>query len=166
MSLLHIQSTIEKTSLNKSSFIFHCLIRNCNQNDSIPDTEAESDDDDSNFEYYPRIEEKEMWDCFVTTKLEESSSNDKHKKLIKWAHVTLKIFTAIITSLLVLLTGLVSKGTLFFMAAQMKSTKDVVNGSRPLKYCSNLTTSQEKGIYAGISEEGIVAWHWFVKAIF
>ena len=142
------------------------MTRNFYENDSVSDTEAESDDNKSDLEYYPRIEEKEKWDRFVSTKLAESSSSDKHRNLIKWAHVMLKIFTAIISFILVLVTGLVSKGTLFFMAAQMKSTKDVVNGSRPLKYCSNLTINQEKEIYAGISEEGIVAWHWFVKAIF
>ena len=55
-----------------------------------------------------------------------------------------------------------AKGTTFFMLAQMKPTTHdgktyyAGNGSRPLKYCSNPPTDT----YAGIYEEGTIAWHW------
>ena len=76
----------------------------------------------------------------------------------------LLIFLTCNLSTLVLGAGIVSKGTLFFMVAQMKPIVSNVNGTgetsalgkgpRPLPYCT-----ASGGQFVGFTEKASVAWH-------
>ena len=74
----------------------------------------------------------------------------------------MKLLIMVIVFCVVLGSGIVSKGSLFFMLAQMKVTQihheNLVTGKRPLKYCED---GEDKDTYVGVSETGSVAWQWY-----
>ena len=101
-------------------------------------------DDRSSYHYQQTLEEKEKWDEFISTSRESGSASEKNTDLIQKASVALKIITIIVTFAVVLTAGVVSKGTLMFIVAQMAKTE--------ITTCSNGTVHK--------LEADTVAWLW------
>ena len=76
--------------------------------------------------------------------------------------MAMKLLIMLIVFIVVLGAGIVSKGSLFFMLAQMKVTlmdhENLATGKRPLKYCQD---GEHKDAYVGVTETGSVAWQWY-----
>ena len=65
------------------------------------------------------IDEKKPWDKYLTTKDSGGSASEKHTDFIRKAEVGLKIITILVTFCVVLTAGVVSKGALLFIIAQV-----------------------------------------------
>ena len=70
--------------------------------------------------YQKPIEEKKPWDKYLTTKDAGGSASEKHNDFIRKAEVGLKIITIVVTFCVVLTAGVVSKGALLFIIAQVR----------------------------------------------
>ena len=73
----------------------------------------------SDYIYVRQVEEKKSWDKFATTLEAGGSASEQHTDFIKKASVFLKLITTFIVFGVVLTAGVVSKGALLFMIAQV-----------------------------------------------
>ena len=128
------------------------------QNDtgtSSPETSGDEMDTDrssmASYRYIRAVEEKKKWDKFTSNEAEASSASEAHTDLIKKASVCLKMMTIFICFSVVLGAGVVAKGALFFMLAQVQN--NTVNG-RNVIYCNN-----QEG-FVTKTESTSVAWLW------
>ena len=94
------------------------------ENDSSSEDEglASSCSDASDNFYKKPIEEKKPWDKYLTTKDSVGSASEKHTDFIRKAEVGLKIITILVTFCVVLTAGVVSKGALLFIIAQVTNS--------------------------------------------
>jgi hypothetical protein len=92
------------------------------ENDSSCEDEGlgRSCSDASDNFYQKPIEEKKPWDKYLTTKDAGGSASEKHNDFIRKAEVGLKIITIVVTFCVVLTAGVVSKGALLFIIAQVR----------------------------------------------
>ena len=115
--------------------------------------DSSSDETDrSSYIYHRQVEEKKKWDKFVSTLIESGSASEQHTDFIKKASVALKIFTILGTFGMVLAGGVVSKGALIFMVAQMSK-------SATLEMCPNYLEMGSQ-VIVNRRESDTVAWHW------
>ena len=93
------------------------------ENDSSSEDEGlgRSCSDASDNFYQKPIEEKKPWDKYLTTKDSGGSASEKHTDFIRKAEVGLKIITILVTFCVVLTAGVVSKGALLFIIAQVSN---------------------------------------------
>ena len=74
----------------------------------------------SDYVYHRQVEEKKKWDKFSTTVESDISASEQHTDFIKKASVALKLITAFIVFGVVLTAGVISKGALLFIIAQVR----------------------------------------------
>ena len=90
-----------------------------NETSSEDEGLGRSNSDVSDNFYQRPIEEKKPWDRYLTTKEAGGSASEKHTDFIRKAEITLKIITMCVTFCVVLASGVISKGALLFMIAQV-----------------------------------------------
>lgn len=96
--------------------------------------------------------EQKGWDVFRVLPPEQDSSSEVSKKWLGITVKILKILAYIFTFLVVLVCGVVTKGTTFFMTSQLSL-------GRKLDYCNHELGRQYEYV-ATISTEERVAWTW------
>ena len=72
------------------------------------------------FQYEMPKDEVKSWDQFTQNEFAQGSASEKHTNLIKKAAILLKCVTIVVTFTAVIVGGVVSKGMVFFMLAQVK----------------------------------------------
>lgn len=90
-----------------------------------PDEECVDEVSRANFEFHyeKRKEQRKTWDKFVTNDQGSVSASEKKRKSIKKQSVILKLLTIVVTFSITLICGLVSKGALFLIVAQVNPDK-------------------------------------------
>ena len=73
----------------------------------------------SEYDYKPHIVQKKTWNKFATTLEGESSASEQNTDFYNKAHIFLKIIITLIVFGVNLAAGVVSKGTLLFIIAQV-----------------------------------------------
>ena len=74
----------------------------------------------SEYVYQKPVEEKKSWDKYVTTRESGGSASEKHTDFIQKGSVVMKLITIFVTFVGVLMAGVISKGALLFIIAQVK----------------------------------------------
>eukprot|EP00092_Neocalanus_flemingeri_P023256 GFUD01025217.1.p1 GENE.GFUD01025217.1~~GFUD01025217.1.p1 ORF type:complete len:1610 (-),score=293.97 GFUD01025217.1:361-5190(-) len=98
--------------------------------------------------------ETKGWDVFRVLPPEQDSSSENIQKWLGNAVKFLKVFAYMFTFVVVLVCGVVTKGTTLFMASQLKP-------DRTIEYC-NHELERGKNYAAKISVQERVAWTWCI----
>ena len=122
--------------------------------------EVDDGDSDQTSEYYynqPR-EEYKGWDKFEQTEVSHGSASEQHTDLIKKASILLKLATILITFVVVLAGGMITKGAVFYMLSQISLDNP------KLDFCPNAIDSKTNETfvkyYVDKGPEETVAWAW------
>ena len=90
------------------------------ESDSSSENEAnQHNSNPSDYDYKPHVVEKKTWNKFATTLEGESSASEQNTDFYNKAHIFLKIIITLIVFGVNLVAGVVSKGTLLFITAQV-----------------------------------------------
>lgn len=105
----------------------------------------------------PQTQQK-AWDAFKQNEFERGSASEQNTELVKKAEIVLKVVTVLITFCAVFAGSVVSKGALFYMAAQVPFAKD----RRPLEFCPQFAgiSAGTTGLVVQYSREDSIAWMW------
>ena len=98
--------------------------------------------------------ETKGWDVFRVLPPEADSSSENVQKWLGNTVKFLKVFAYLFTFAVVLVCGVVTKGTTLFMASQLKP-------GRTIEYC-NHDLERGKNYVATISVQERVAWTWCI----
>ena len=82
---------------------------------------ARSQSNASEYAYKMPVETLEPWDKYLTTKDVFVPASEKHTDFFKKASVLLKIATIFVTFVVVLGAGIIAKGALLFILAQVRT---------------------------------------------
>ena len=105
-------------------------VDNSNSNEEHPRSQSNA----SEYAYKMPIERLESWDKYLTTKDVFVPASEKHTDFFKKASVLLKLATIFVTFVVVLGAGIIAKGALLFILAQVR----IIN-STWVKDCFNST---------------------------
>ncbi|XP_067001405.2 chitin synthase chs-2 [Anabrus simplex] len=114
-----------------------------------------SDDDESTPLYGGSqrvIQEIKGWDVFRNPPPKTDSGSMANQRCVEITVKMLKVVTYLVTFIIVLVSGVIAKGTTLFMTSQLK--KDKI-----LPYC-NKVLGREKLLVASLPDEERVAWMW------
>ena len=98
--------------------------------------------------------ETKGWDVFRVLPPEQDSSSENIQKWLGHTVKFLEVFAYLFTFAVVLVCGVVTKGTTLFMASQLKQ-------DRTVEYC-NHDLERGKNYAANISVQERVAWTWCI----
>ncbi|KAJ2953678.1 hypothetical protein O0L34_g1295 [Tuta absoluta] len=104
------------------------------------------------------VQETKGWDVFREFPPKQDSGSMETQKCLEFTVRLLKVLAYIVTFIMVLASGVVSKGTVLFMTSQLK--KD-----RRLAYC-NRDLGRDKQFIVSLPDEERVAWMWALLAAF
>ncbi|KAI5633975.1 chitin synthase domain-containing protein [Phthorimaea operculella] len=104
------------------------------------------------------VQETKGWDVFREFPPKQDSGSMESQKCLEFTVRLLKVLAYIVTFIVVLASGVVSKGTVLFMTSQLK--KD-----RRLAYC-NRDLGRDKQFIVSLPDEERVAWMWALLAAF
>nr|AOE23678.1 chitin synthase A [Phthorimaea operculella] len=104
------------------------------------------------------VQETKGWDVFREIPPKQDSGSMESQKCLEFTVRLLKVLAYIVTFIVVLASGVVSKGTVLFMTSQLK--KD-----RRLAYC-NRDLDRDKQFIVSLPDEERVAWMWALLAAF
>ena len=90
------------------------------ENSSGDELPARSESIASEYVYQKPVEEKKSWDKYVTTRESGGSASEKHTDFIQKGSVVMKLVTIFVTFVGVLMAGVISKGALLFIIAQVR----------------------------------------------
>ena len=105
-------------------------VDNSNGNEEHPRSQSNA----SEYAYKMPVERLESWDKYLTTKDVFVPASEKHTDFFKKASVLLKLATIFVTFVVVLGAGIIAKGALLFILAQVRT----INSTR-VKDCFNST---------------------------
>ncbi|XP_066155145.1 chitin synthase chs-2 isoform X2 [Euwallacea fornicatus] len=98
------------------------------------------------------VQETKGWDVFRDPPIKEESGSMANQKCLEITVKILKIVAYLVTFIIVLASGVISKGTLLFMTSQLKPDKIV-------HYC-NKDLGREKQFIVKLPTQERVAWMW------
>ncbi|XP_066260725.1 chitin synthase chs-2 isoform X1 [Euwallacea similis] len=98
------------------------------------------------------VQETKGWDVFRDPPIKEESGSMANQKCLEITVKILKIVAYLVTFIIVLASGVISKGTLLFMTSQLKPDKIV-------HYC-NRDLGREKQFIVKLPTQERVAWMW------
>ena len=91
-------------------------VENSNGNEEY----ARSQSNASEYAYKMPVERLESWDKYLTTKDVFVPASEKHTDFIQKGSVIMKVVTIFVTFVGVLMAGVISKGALLFIIAQVR----------------------------------------------
>ncbi|CAG9769089.1 unnamed protein product [Ceutorhynchus assimilis] len=94
------------------------------------------------------------WDVFRDPPIKEESGSMANQKCLEITVKILKIVAYLVTFIIVLASGVISKGTILFMTSQLKP-----GDNRPLQYC-NKDLGRDKQFIVKLPTQERVAWMW------
>ncbi|XP_063901353.1 chitin synthase chs-2 isoform X2 [Zophobas morio] len=98
------------------------------------------------------VQETKGWDVFRDPPIKEESGSMANQKCLELTVKILKVVAYLVTFIIVLISGVISKGTLLFMTSQLKPDKVTV-------YC-NKDLGREKQFIVNLPSAERVAWMW------
>ncbi|CAH0557892.1 unnamed protein product [Brassicogethes aeneus] len=104
------------------------------------------------------VQETKGWDVFRDPPIKEISGSMANQKCLEITVKILKVFAYLITFVIVLVSGIVSKGTLLFMTSQLKPEKVI-------PYC-NRDLGRDKQFIVKLPTPERVVWMWCLLIAF
>uniref|UniRef100_A0A336MER8 chitin synthase n=1 Tax=Culicoides sonorensis TaxID=179676 RepID=A0A336MER8_CULSO len=134
-----------------------------------PGASGESDDNNSDDESTPltqdiynasqrTVQETKGWDVFRDPPIKIDSGSMANQACMELTAKILKVVAYLITFIIVLIGGVVAKGCVIFMAAQLKRDKKI-------PYC-NKDLARDKFFQVSLPEEERIAWMWVIMFAF
>uniref|UniRef100_A0AAR5P4N2 chitin synthase n=1 Tax=Dendroctonus ponderosae TaxID=77166 RepID=A0AAR5P4N2_DENPD len=127
-------------------------IRNDNSDDNFSDDESAPLTENIYGGSVRTVQETKGWDVFRDPPIKEESGSMANQKCLEITVKILKILAYLVTFVIVLASGVISKGTLLFMTSQLKPDKIV-------HYC-NKDLGREKQFIVKLPTQERVAWMW------
>ncbi|KAI4504800.1 hypothetical protein M0802_000350 [Mischocyttarus mexicanus] len=104
------------------------------------------------------VEETKEWDVFRNPPPKIDSGSMANQKCLERTVQLTKVFIYLLVFIIVLVSGVVAKGTIFFMTSQLRS-------DRRIPYC-NKDLGRDKNYLAILPEEERIAWIWCIIIAF
>lgn len=104
------------------------------------------------------VQETKGWDVFRDPPIKIDSGSMANQACMEFTAKILKVVAYLITFVIVLIGGVVAKGCVIFMAAQLKRDKKI-------PYC-NKDLARDKYFQASLPEEERIAWMWVIMFAF
>ncbi|XP_014616657.1 PREDICTED: uncharacterized protein LOC106793893 [Polistes canadensis] len=104
------------------------------------------------------VEETKEWDVFRNPPPKIDSGSMANQKCLERTVQLTKVFIYLLVFIIVLVSGVISKGTIFFMTSQLRSDRRIL-------YC-NKDLGREKEYVATLPEEERIAWTWCIIIAF
>ncbi|XP_015191639.1 PREDICTED: uncharacterized protein LOC107074595 isoform X2 [Polistes dominula] len=104
------------------------------------------------------VEETKEWDVFRNPPPKIDSGSMANQKCLERTVQLTKVFIYLLVFIIVLVSGVISKGTIFFMTSQLRSDRKIL-------YC-NKDLGREKDYVAKLPEEERIAWIWCIIIAF